>query len=223
MNVSKSAVIIVFCFIFSTVMQAQKNEVNLSVGAIHSSDQTEMLTSPGLGPTFAPVGTSTNTGVALEGNYARDLFGFGGASLGFELPLVGVPGRDVKLSATGIIFTGSISTWSLFFTPAARLKFHAGPIEPFVSVGGGWAHFNTSAGFAVPVGAPPFSFSTSSDHGALQFGGGMDFKTPLPHVAVRAEVRDFWATGTIQPGSFLHVSPERQHNIFGAGGVVFRF
>jgi hypothetical protein len=165
--------------------------------------------------------------VAFEGNYARQIVSIGVASLDAEVPLVGIPGRDVKLSVLGISVPGAISTWTFYLTPSARLKFHAGPIEPFVSVGGGWAHLGTSFSFATPVGpgvtVGNFSFSDSANHGVLQFGGGADFKTPLPHLGVRAEVRDFWGTGIAQPSSLVTVSPARQHNIFAAGGVVFKF
>lgn len=226
MNVKRFVPATFLCCVFSIFSFAQKNEFALSVGAVHSSDQTETVTFPGLA-TFSPVNSSTSIGVGFEGNYARQVVSFGRASLDAEVPLVGIPGRDVKLSTQGISFPGAISTWTFYLTPSARLKFHAGPIEPFVSVGGGWAHLGTSFSFATPAlsGVPVggFSFSNSTNHGVLQFGGGADFKTPLPHLGARAEVRDFWGTGIAQPGSSVTVSPAHQHNIFAAGGVVLRF
>jgi hypothetical protein len=230
MNIYKSALIVISCFLFSTFTLAQKNELSFSVGAIHSSDQTE--TPLGdipcvIGNICSPVSASTGTGVAFEANYARQLVKLGPASLDVEVPLVGAPGRDVKLSIIAIDVPVSISTWTLFLTPSARVKFHAGPIQPFVSVGGGWEHHGTTV--SMPFGILPasvaggFSFNTTSDNGVLQFGGGADFKTPLPHLAIRVEVRDFFGTGIAQGGGFLQVSPQRQHNIFGAGGVVLRF
>lgn len=229
MNVKRSALITFFCCIFSIFSFAQKNEFALSIGAIHSSDQTVTLVGivcPA-GLLCGPQTTSTSTGVAFEGNYARQLVSFGGASLGVEVPIVGIPGRDVNVTTFGVTASGAVSTWTFYLTPSARLKFHAGPIEPFVSLGGGWAHFGTTFNFATPVtpGVPVdnFSVSSSANRGVLQFGGGADFKTPLPHLAVRAEVRDFWGAGIAQPSNLVTVSPAHQHNIFAAGGVVFRF
>jgi len=63
----------------------------------------------------------------------------------------------------------------------------------------------------------------SQTRGAFQFGGGLDFKTPLPHIGLRAEVRDFWARGINESGGIAQVSPERQHNLFAGGGIVIKF
>jgi hypothetical protein len=232
MKAARSTLVTIFCCVFSILSFAQKNEVSLSVGAMHSSDQTETLTGIVciLELTCSPLNTSTSNGVAFEGSYARQLFSFGGTSLDFELPLVGVPERDVKVANAGITLPGSLSTWTLFLTPSARIKlFQAGPISPFASVGGGWAHFGTSFNFSgitiggVPVPGTAFSFSHGTNNGALQFGGGADFRTPLTLLAIRAEVRDFWAIGIAEPSSGVRVSPEHQHNIFAGGGVVLRF
>jgi hypothetical protein len=230
MNARHSALIIILCFVLSTFALAQKNEVSFSVGALHSSDQTESVTFPGFPPTFPALNTSTNTGVAFEGNYARQLFNFRAGSLDVEFPLVGAPSRDVALNTLGVNLPGALSTTALFFTPSVRIKLlHSSPISPFFSVGGGLAHFGSTFNIVTPAifpGVPTLpssSVSSSTNHGVLQFGGGLDFKTPLPHLALRAEVRDFWAVGVIQPGTFVQVSPERQHNIFASGGVVFKF
>lgn len=230
MNVKRSALIVFFCCISSIVSFSQKNELSFSVGAIHSSDQTESLQGVTcvIGGFCGPINTSTSTGVAFAGSYARQLFNFHAGSLDLEVPLLGAPGRDVKVSALGTTVPGSLSTSTFFLTPSARIKLlPSAPISPFFSVGGGWAHHGSS--FTTPslvvngISVPGISGSNGSNSGALQFGGGLDFKTPLPHLAVRAEVRDFWAIGISSPNSGLQVSPERQHNIFGAGGVVFRF
>lgn len=231
MNVKRSALVIFFCCIFSIATFAQKNELSFSVGAIHSSDQKETLfgiTCP-LGITCSPASTSTDNGVAFEGNYARQLFRFGPASLDLEVPLVGAPGRDVTVNVLGTSIPGILSTSTFFLTPSARVKFHGGPISPFLSLGGGWAHFGAKSNIfsivfsGITIPGTGTSFSSTTNSGALQFGGGLDFKTPLPHLAFRAEVRDFWAIGIARPSSGVQVSPERQHNIFAGGGVVLRF
>src|SRR5215469_15964782 len=108
MNARKSALVTFFCCIFSIFSFAQKNEFALSVGVVHSSDQTVTV-----GGVLCPVGvicipasSSTSTGVGFEGNYARQLIHLGPASLGVEVPLVGIPGRDVKVSTGGISVPG---------------------------------------------------------------------------------------------------------------------
>jgi hypothetical protein len=212
----KIAVLITLLFAVSIPTFAQKNEVSVSAGVVATSDQTTTLvgvTCPVLFPTCAgPFKESTRTSVALEGAYTRQIFKFGsGVSLGLELPLVGVPSRDVRTRILGVPSNIS-SVSSLFFTPSARIKFlESHPVSPFFSVGGGLAHYGIDGSLG------------SRTRGAFQFGGGLDFKTPLPHIGIRAEVRDFWARSTGESGGIVQVSPERQHNIFAGGGVVFKF
>lgn len=190
---------------------AQKNEISFTVGGITTSNQT--LGGIGACPSgIIPCNTSpalsinTNSGVAFEGAFAHQLLGFGPASLQLEAPILGAPGRNLEFGGTA---PGSPVS-SLFFTPSARLQlFRSRSISPFGTFGGGLAHFGFSGG--------------DRNTGALHFGGGADFKTPLPHLALRAEVRDFYAKGATQSTSLEPVSPLRQHNIFAGGGAVLRF
>jgi len=218
-----SILFILLCAL-ATCASAQKNELSFTIGAIHSSSQ-QITSTPIICPATFPncnnlfnFKFSTNVGVAFEGTYTRQLFTFSGASLDLEIPVVRTLSRGSTFSfSPGPIpvdsFAPSVS--SLFFTPSARVKFfHSSPISPFVSVGGGLAHLVES----FPIGS-----SFSKNNGVLQFGGGADFKTPLPHLAVRAEVRDFWAQGIVKSSVGSQVSPEHQHNVFAGGGVVFRF
>jgi hypothetical protein len=193
---------------------AQKNEAGITVGAMFTEDQQSTLVGVACpvgvpncgGPFLAKVSTS----VAFEGFYARSLYSFGAASLGVEFPVVGVPGRDVKVSLLGApVAGGSGSVSSLFFTPALRIKFlPSGPVSPFFSFGGGLAHFSSTG---------------SVNRGTLQFGGGADFKTPLPHLAIRGEIRDFWGAGLAESGGISRVSPRWPHNVFAGAGIVFKF
>jgi hypothetical protein len=199
-------------FAFSTFALAQKNEISLGVGAVVTGDQqtsfeiacsAPLITCP---PGFT-LNTSTATGVGLEGSYTRRLFDFGRVSLGAEFPVLGIPSRDLTTTLSGVHAATSIS--SVFFTPSAQIRFRASSgVSPFLSVGGGLAHHE--AGSAV-------------NRWALQFGGGLDFKTPLPHLGIRAEVRDFWARAFNGSSGAVHVSPEHLHNVFAGAGVVFKF
>lgn len=192
----------IFCF-------AQKNELSFTVGGLISSDQTVGFNvCPAIVPStcVGAFSAKTNTGVGFEGVFSRQLFHFGPGSLDLELPLLGAPSRDIHLGEA----PGGPGASALFFTPSVRLQFfHSKPISPFASIGGGLAHF----GFQ----------GNDRTTGALQYGGGLDFKTPLPHLAFRAEVRDFYAAGPIAPTSVAPVSPARQHNVFAGGGIVLRF
>ena len=203
----KTAGLVVLLFTLSPFALAQKNEVSLSAGALATSDQQASACFIGPIPCLGPFNTRFSTSFALEGDYVRQIFNFRVASLGAEFPILGVPRQEVTTSFNGFLVTAHQS--SLFFTPSARIKFlPSGPISPFLSLGGGLAHHEAAR---------------SVTRGALQFGGGVDFKTPLPHFGIRAEVRDFWARGLQESNTFVRITPERQHNIFGGGGLVFRF
>jgi len=194
--------------LFSTCSFAQ-NDISFSLGGLMSSDQT--LTPLGItcaiGATCGSVSSSINNGIAFEGAFAHRLYGFHLASLDVELPVMGAPGRDLHFggspSGTPVSF--------FFFTPSARLKFLNGrSISPFASIGGGLAHFGFSGG--------------DRNGGAIQYGGGLDFKTPLPRFAFRAELRDFYSGSSIGTSSGpTQVSPNRAHNLFAGGGLVLRF
>src|SRR5260370_26151298 len=137
----KIAVLITLLFAVSIPIFAQKNEVSVSVGVVVTSDQTTTIFGvmcPVFFPTCAgPFKDTTNKSVALESAYTRQIFHFGsGFSLGLELPLVGVPSRDVKSKVLGVP-SGMGSVSSLFFTPSARIKFlQSHPVSPFFRVGG---------------------------------------------------------------------------------------
>ncbi len=219
----KTAVLTIFFFMLSICSFAQKNELSLSIGGITSSDQRESILlgipCPVGFPTCNQLSSTTSAGVAIEGAFARQLVSFGAASLDVEVPVVSVPGRDVKIATAFLpIVPINASRSSLFFTPSARVKFfHSSPVSPFFSVGGGLAHAGTSASVF------GFGSSDSTNNWALQFGGGLDFKTPLPYLSFRAQVRDFYAQGPFQSSGLVQVSPLRQHNIFASGGIVLKF
>jgi hypothetical protein len=82
-----------------------------------------------------------------------------------------------------------------------------------VSVGGGWARYSLNTA------------GLTQNKAALQYGGGLDFKTGLPLLGFRVEVRDFvtgdpdfGSSGIFTPNSGLH-----HHNILAGGGIVLRF
>lgn len=214
------------CIAVSTFCHAQANELSLTLGAMTTSDQS--VTLPPLpvpcpitvSPNCTQLTTSTSTGFAIEGAFTRQLFGLDVFSVDLELPLVDVPSRDITVTSPILTVPITASVSSFFFTPSVRIKLlRKASISPFFSVGGGLAHFGTSA--SVPGIT---SFSNGTTNGALQFGGGLDFKTRLPLLRIRAQARDFYAQSPLHSASsILLVTPGHQNNVFFGAGVVLAF
>jgi hypothetical protein len=80
-------------------------------------------------------------------------------------------------------------------------------------VGAGWARYSL------------VDFPGTVNKGALQYGGGLDFKTGLPLLGFRAEVRDFVTTdpSSLLGPNFTPQSGLHHHNLLVGGGVVLRF
>lgn len=199
------------CFVcvlcFSALGLAQKNEISLSVGALTSTDQKEFLplliACPITNPSCNMPNFATDTGVAFEAAIARTLVHLRLFDLQAEIPVIGAPARAV--SDNSIPAGRGVS--SLFFTPSAKFKLlPSARISPFAVVGGGLAHFK--------------SFGQDRNTGAFAFGGGLDFKTPIPRLGFRAEVRDFFSGTSIVQGLTL---TSHQHNVFAGGGLVLHF
>jgi hypothetical protein len=147
------------------------------------------------------------------GNFARRIKAFGPATFYVEAPVVGAPVRDTTLTFRSGTLLGDIvgfSSSSLFFTPSAKVRFRdSAAISPFASIGGGLAHLG--------------ALGTDRNTGALQFGGGADFKSAIPHLWFRGEARDFFSRGSLQSTGIAHVSPSHQHMVFAGAGAVFKF
>lgn len=185
---------------------AQKAEVSVTFGAAVSPDGKgpvtcgEAIICPIPQGTIGPV--SLGPGVSWQTSFAYRLLNFKAAALYVELLFAGSPSRR---GPSGI-FNGDFS--SFFFTPAAQVKFLPGnSVSPFASVGGGVAHFS--------------SLDSSGNAGALQVGGGLDFRTPLRVLGVRVEARDF-ITGHGSVSPLANFTSHVQH-IFAGGGIVVKF
>jgi hypothetical protein len=110
----------------------------------------------------------------------------------------------------------------IFVTPSARINLSpATRVSPWVSFGGGFAHFSENRSL-IYSGANPGGSSTS---GALQGGFGLDValrKTGhARHFALRGEVRDFWSGTPYLP--LADTGKTRQHNYLVGGGIIWRF
>ena len=192
-----------------TAAVAQKADVAFVVGGSFVSDsQQTFSTGPG---TFNSLKTDHH--IFLEGVPAFRLANAHLASLHLEVPIAGIPSQKLTLATTPTTLIDHINT--LFVTPSLRLKLlPIAPISPWVSFGGGWARYGLDSG-------------TRTNKGAVQYGGGLDFKTGFPVLGFRAEVRDFvtgdpnFGLGSVLAGNTkggLH-----HHNVLLGGGLVLRF
>jgi hypothetical protein len=194
-------VVMAFVFTFAALLPAwgQKNEVGLLLGG-------------SIVPTSAS-NLSINSGLAYQATFARR-FTNNGTGFGFEVPFVALPSQSVQSNS---IFVPR-NYASIFLTPGFRVTFasHAA-ISPWASVGGGYARFAEST--TLVTGAPN-TFTKGTNKGALQFGGGVDFRTPIKFLALRAEIRDFF---TGEPRLNFPRPGSGQHNVITSGGFVLRF
>ena len=183
---------------------AQSNEIGVVIGTTLAPDNTPPagigacpVTNPFCGQTL-----HTESGITYEGVLAHRIANAHIAELYLEFPVVGSSDRDIRQG----VFVRNFS--SIFFTPGLKLKLNTPLLSPFLSIGGGFAHFSPSTnGGTLP--------DQSSTQGAFQVGGGVDLGTPIPHLGLRGEVREFY-TGKPDFSS-------NPHNIFVGGGIVLHF
>lgn len=201
----KRSLVLMVLLSLSAAALAQKADAAFVMGGSFTSDTSAVLPAPLPGVNATPVTIKTGTSIFLEGTAAFRLLDAKPASLYIEVPLAGVLTQSSKIAGAPALAS---SIGALFITPAVRGKLLPGsPVSPWLSVGGGWAHYYVNFG---------------ENKAALQFGGGVDFKTRLPRLAVRAEVRDFLTEDPLfnvflfSPNSGLH-----HHNILVGGGIVF--
>ncbi|HEX2330994.1 MAG TPA: hypothetical protein VHN74_19875 [Candidatus Angelobacter sp.] len=195
-------VLLVAVLLLSTAGSAQSNDLAVTFGAAISPASEGIPTCEAI-LICPPSGTlSIDSGFTVGGSFTHRLANFHVASLGLELPLFAAPSR----SAPAVQFRQDFS--SLFFTPSLQVRFLPGAgISPFVSGGAGVGYFSGTSGKAT---------------WATQIGGGLDFKTGLPHLGFRVEARDFISGVPKIDALSLFTSGHLQHVVAG-GGIVFKF
>jgi|SRR4051812_32936509 len=187
----------------STFAAAQKADAAFVVGGSFVSDTNGTVLT-------VPTTIHTDHHIFLEGALGVRMLNAHVASLSLELPIAGMTSQNLTLASTPATVVDHLST--LFITPGVRLKLlPISPISPWVSVGGGWARYSLNTA------------GTTENKGALQFGGGLDFKTGLPVLGFRAEVRDFLTGVPTFNSGFLTETGLHHHNILAGGGIVLRF
>ena len=167
MKMKRFAIVFFFVvLILSSLALAQKAELAFSAGASSVGGTKLGFSCPACtGLAQAPQETvDTGHQAFLEGTVGLRLVNARVASIHLEVPIVGVPHQNVFFGGLPTTFTASLS--SLYITPSLKAKFlPSSRISPWVSAGGGWAHFSMPNDF--------------TNKGALQFGGGADIKTSL--------------------------------------------
>jgi hypothetical protein len=152
-------------------------------------------------------------GLTFEINYARRVIAAGPLTLHLEVPFV--VNHDEDLHAPQNLVPKQFSSY--FVTPAARLSlFSDQAVSPWVSFGGGFAHFGESS--TLEFGGPTPG-KTGSTTGVLQTGLGLDVRV-FHRFSLRGEARDFWSG---VPPLVVNSNKNRQHNIFVGAGVVWHF
>ncbi len=203
------AVLAVTMFILGAFASAQdeKNEVTGMIGRIFISNQGIQ------GATYFNPLVRSGNGLTFEVNYARRLLATPIFAVSGEVPAVF--NLDEKLNSGANVVPSKYS--QIFITPSARLNlFPETAVSPWVSLGGGFAHF--TEGDNLVYGGP--NPGTSSTSGVLQGGLGLDVRV-WHRFSIRGQVRDFWSGTPDFP--LANTGKSRQHNYFVGGGVVWHF
>ena len=190
--------------------QEGKNEVSGLFGETFISDQGVL--NSGLSDSIINHGS----GFSFEINYARIILYGEWFDFAVEVPAVFNPDEDLHYFGNQI----PDQYGSFFVTPAARLRLIPGlAFSPWISLGGGFGHFEASSNLL-------FGGKNTGDRGAtsgvLQGGVGLDVNLPWrwKRVRLRVAARDDWSG---VPPLNVDTGKSRQHNYFVGGGLVYRF
>jgi len=207
MSANRLAAVIVSVVILVSGALAQVNEVSATVGRTFVSTQT--IQNANFFNHTLNFGAEETVGL----NYSRLLKTKSIFGLSVEVPFAAVIDMDLNTGANLI----PENYKAFYITPSARVNFfQSEAVSPWVSFGGGYAHYKM-AGHLVFGGPNPGPTSTNT--GVLQFGTGLDV-FPWQKWGLRLEARDFW---TGHPDLNVDTGRSRQHNYFVGGGVIFRF
>jgi hypothetical protein len=150
-------------------------------------------------------------GLTYEANFSHRFLNLGVVGISVEVPFVFNPTTRLQSAINAV----PKDFRAYFITPAARATlFPTTRFNPWVSVGGGFAHFSPSSN--LEFGGPNPGKSTSS--GVFEVGGGLDVGILGP-LKLRGEIRDF---NTSEPPINLNTSSRYSH-LYAGGGLVFSF
>lgn len=203
------AVLCFFTFLAAYAVAQEKNEIGGVIGRIFISDQ-------GINASIPDATIHSGKGISFGGEYTRRFLMTPVYSLSGEVVAIYNPDEDLNAGSFGNAVVPT-DYKQLFVTPAARLNlFPDTAVSPWVSLGGGVAHFSQSN--MLDYGGTNPGKSTTS--GVLQGGVGLDVRL-VGSVYIRGEARDFWSGEPDFP--LAPTGKTRQHNFFVGGGVFWRF
>jgi opacity protein-like surface antigen len=188
--------------------QDEKNELTGIFGRTIISDQ-------GIkGATYFEPMIHSGKGTSFEINYARRFLVTQVFAISAEVPVMFNLDEDLN-AGEGVV---PIDYKQYFITPAVRANlFPTTAVSPWISFGGGFAHFSENKTLIYDAGANPGKSKTSA---AIQAGIGLDVKI-WRRFSLRGEVRDFWSGEPDFP--LAPTGKTRQHNYFVGLGVMWRF
>lgn len=202
------AVLVVLGVLTSQGRAQEKNLLAFTVGG--EFEPTNSLAS-------APSAIQSSTSLSLELNYGREVHAFRHSELWLDVPAL--VGPNHRFTDTNAQLPTSNATF--YVTPSARVAFPvARGVTPWASFGGGYGLYETSDRFQGGGANPTIHTHT----GTLQFGGGVDVKTPLRllvPIGLRGEFRDFYTLR--EPIFAVPVTEHSQHNLTVSGGITIRF
>lgn len=156
-------------------------------------------------------------GLSFQATYARHIAGQRKTALYIELPFVASPSIHNE-SGTATV---PKEYASLFFTPGIRVKFAPkNKVAPWLALGGGYGRFDEANQGNDRL---PNLGRRGTNTAALQFGGGLDFKTPVKilfPIGLRVEARDFYSG---KPNYNFSTGGGGQHNVVVSGGFTVSF
>jgi hypothetical protein len=184
------------------------NEVGLLLGAPFT---------PELGLPNQPGRISFGSNITFQATYAHRIADLKVAAIYFEFPFAAAPKIGVSSSNNSV----PANYASIFITPGLRLKLRPNAsVSPWFAAGGGYARFHESA--ELQDGSPNLG-RIGANRGAAQFGGGMDFRTPIKvlfPIGLRVEIRDFYSG---KPNYNQPTGGGFQHNLLFSGGLIVSF
>lgn len=203
-----TAFLLAMTILMATAVAQTKNEVAGVVGRPFLQDQLVPNTS------FFDNTIHFGKPISYEVSYGRKLLGNDGLfAVTFEVPALF--SRNVELNYGINAIPKSYS--AIFVAPSVRVNmFATNAVSPWISFGGGIAHFKASEDL-VFFGPNPGETGTTT--GVYQIGGGLDVRI-WKSISVRGEVRDY---NSGIPQLNVDYGKTRQRNLFAGGGVVWHF
>jgi hypothetical protein len=208
MSAKRVALLVVSVALLVSSAFTQVNELSVTVGRTFVSTQTILNDSGSVNPNI-----HFGSEESVDFNYSRLLKSWSIFGLYGEVPVAVYPRMDLNTGSNVI----PKDIGALFIAPSARLNFFSGQkLTPWVSVGGGYAHFREASKLNFFGNNPG---PTGTNTGVVQFGTGFDV-WPWERWGVRMEARDFYSG---VPDLNVSTGRSRQHNYYVGIGVIHRF